>query len=112
MSESERAGGGQLVGAAEIGDHTLAHGRAVARVLDDLHVSRGCRSRLIPSQTCLSPQRKRRSNSASAGGRSAGELSKAKRSRPSSCSHAPPSPKRLRHKWPKKTGPALATLAP
>ena len=36
---SERAGGGQLVGAAEIGDHPLAHGRAVAPVLDDLHVA-------------------------------------------------------------------------
>ena len=36
---SERAGGGQLVGAAEIGDHPLAHGGAVARVLDDLHVA-------------------------------------------------------------------------
>ena len=36
---SERAGGGQLVGAAEIGDHPLAHGRAVARVLDDLHIA-------------------------------------------------------------------------
>jgi hypothetical protein len=35
----ERAGGGQLVGAAEIGDHPLAHGGAVARVLDDLHVA-------------------------------------------------------------------------
>ena len=36
---SQRAGGGQPVGAAEIGDHPLAHGRAVARVLDDLHVA-------------------------------------------------------------------------
>ena len=36
---SQRAGGGQLVGAAEIGDHPLAHGRAVARVLDDLHIA-------------------------------------------------------------------------
>ena len=36
---SERAGGRQFVGAAEIGDHRLAHGRAVALVLDDLHVA-------------------------------------------------------------------------
>ena len=36
---SERAGGGQLVGAAEIGDHPLADGRAVAPVLDDLYVA-------------------------------------------------------------------------
>ena len=35
----ERAGGGQFVGAAEIGDHRLAHRRAVALVLDDLHVA-------------------------------------------------------------------------
>ena len=36
---SERAGGGQFVGPADIGDHLLAHGRAVALVLDDLHVA-------------------------------------------------------------------------
>ncbi len=36
---SERAGGGQFVGAAEIGDHPLAHRRAVAFVLDDLDVA-------------------------------------------------------------------------
>src|SRR5208337_850093 len=36
---SERAGGGQLVGAAEIGDHLLADSGAVAPVLDDLHVA-------------------------------------------------------------------------
>ena len=35
----ERAGGGQLVGAADIGDHPLADGGAVALVLDDLHVA-------------------------------------------------------------------------
>jgi hypothetical protein len=35
----ERAGGGQVVGAAEIGDHPLAHRGAVAFVLDDLHVA-------------------------------------------------------------------------
>ena len=35
----ERAGGGQLVGAADIGDHSLADGGAVAFVLDDLHVA-------------------------------------------------------------------------
>ena len=35
----KRAGGGQLVGAADIGDHPLADGGAVALVLDDLHVA-------------------------------------------------------------------------
>jgi hypothetical protein len=35
----ERAGGGQFVGAAEIGDHSLADGGAVAPVLDDLDVT-------------------------------------------------------------------------
>ncbi len=36
---SERAGSGQFVGAAEVGDHPLADGGAVALVLDDLHVA-------------------------------------------------------------------------
>ncbi len=36
---SQPAGGGQFVGAAEIGDHPLAHRRAVALVLDDLHAA-------------------------------------------------------------------------
>jgi hypothetical protein len=36
---SERAGGGQFVGAAQIGDHSLAYGGAVAPVLDDLHIA-------------------------------------------------------------------------
>ena len=36
---SERAGGGQFVGAAEADDHLLADGGAVALVLDDLHVA-------------------------------------------------------------------------
>ena len=36
---SKRAGAGQFVGAAEIGDHPLADGGAVALVLDDLHVT-------------------------------------------------------------------------
>src|SRR5271165_1115503 len=35
----ERARGAQFVGTAEIGDHPLADGGAVARVLDDLHVA-------------------------------------------------------------------------
>ncbi len=35
----ERAGGFELVGAAERGDDTLAHGALDALVLDDLHVS-------------------------------------------------------------------------
>jgi hypothetical protein len=35
----ERAGGGQVVGAAEIGDHPLTHGGAFAFVLDDLDVA-------------------------------------------------------------------------
>jgi hypothetical protein len=36
---SECAGGGQFVGAAEIGDHPLAHGRPFALVLDNLHIA-------------------------------------------------------------------------
>jgi hypothetical protein len=36
LARGDERRGGQLVGAAEIGDHPLAHGRAVARVLDDL----------------------------------------------------------------------------
>ena len=36
---SERTGGGQFVGAAEIGDDFLAHSGAVSLVLDDLHVA-------------------------------------------------------------------------
>src|SRR6202022_2019845 len=36
---SERAGGGQLVGAAEIGDHPLAPGAPAPPVLDNLHVA-------------------------------------------------------------------------
>ena len=43
---SERAGGRQFVGAAEIGDDPLAHGGAFALVLDDLHVA--ARARLFP----------------------------------------------------------------
>jgi hypothetical protein len=39
MSEASAAGGDQFVGAAEIGDHPLAHRRAVALVFDDLHVA-------------------------------------------------------------------------
>ena len=36
---SERAGGDQFIGAAEIGDHPLTHRGAFAPVLDDLHVA-------------------------------------------------------------------------